>query len=312
MSLRSHSLWVKKSGQLSLIQDLGRYGVTQWGLSSGGPVDDYSYSWANHLLGNSPHCAVLEITLGQAEFVAQAKCQLALCGGDLQAKIDGEPVTNWSTFVLRKGQTLSFGLPKNGLRAYLAVRGGFTVPQQFGSCATVMKDKLGGIHKNGQALQENDHLIFAAHHCDIPWHQVSFRMQPNYNLPITLRVIESYQCEQFEPSAKDALYQHPFQVSQNSNRMGYRLNGQSITPPSQPILSEGIALGAIQIPPDGQPIVLLNDRQTIGGYPKIGCVARVDLPRLAQAKPGQSVHFELGDLLQLQSLWCQWAKFFGY
>lgn len=306
------ALLVKKPGQLSLLQDFGRYGVTQWGITSGGAVDSYSYGWANHLLNNPPHSAALEITLGQAEFMAQATCQLALCGGDLQAKLDDEIVSNWSVFTMRQGQTLRFGLPKNGLRAYLAIKGGFDVSPQLGSRATVVKDKLGGLQSDGQPLQAGDILPFHTHHCEQPPRQVASRFQPDYNQPVTLRVIESYQHDLFTPEAKATLYAQSFQVSQHCNRMGYRLSGQPITPPQQPILSEGIALGAIQIPPDGQPIVLLNDRQTIGGYPKLGCVARVDLPRLAQAKPGQQVQFEQGDLLQLQKLWCQWATFFGY
>lgn len=311
MRHRPH-LEVKKPGQLTLVQDFGRYGVTQIGIVPGGPVDDYAYSWANHLLDNDINCAALEITLGQAEFVAQDKCQLALCGGDLQAKLDGVRLPNWSVFIMRRGQTLSFGLPKNGLRAYLAIKGGFDVPLQLGSCATVAKDKLGGLHSNGRALEKGDQLYFHEHRCNTPLREVSFRFQPNYNLPITLRVIESYQFDQFDNDAKNAMYQRTFQISQHCSRMGYRLTGSTIPAPQQAILSEGIALGAIQVPPDGQPIVLLNDRQTIGGYPKIGCVARIDLPRLAQAKPGQSVSFTPGDLLGLQDAWCKWAKFFGY
>ncbi len=110
----------------------------------------------------------------------------------------------------------------------------------------------------------------------------------------------------------ESFYRSEFIVTPNSDRMGYRLQGETISPPDQAILSEGIALGAIQVPPNGQPIILLNDRQTIGGYPKLGCVARIDLPRLAQAKPGHSVRFVAGDLAGLQAVWCQWARFFGY
>ncbi|CSB71404.1 allophanate hydrolase 2 subunit 2 [Vibrio cholerae] len=142
---------------------------------------------------------------------------------------------------------------------------------------------------------------------------MTFRFRPDYNLPLRLRVIESYQYQAFSPSAMESFYRSEFIVTPNSDRMGYRLQGETISPPDQAILSEGIALGAIQVPPNGQPIILLNDRQTIGGiggYPKLGCVARIDLPRLAQAKPGHSVRFVAGD--GLQAVWCQWARFFGY
>lgn len=301
-----------KPGQLSLIQDFGRFGLSHLGITQSGPVDDYAYSWANHLLGNPANVPVLEITLGQAEFEVGHDCQLAITGGDLAATLDGEPLTNWCTFSAHKGQRIKFALPTNGLRAYLAVRGGFNVRPHLGSVATVAKEGLGGLHHNGQPLQAGDKLHFDAHTLDNKPLQMTFRLKPDYNLPLRLRVIESYQNEAFSDVARHTFFTRTFTVSQHADRMGYRLTGPAVNPPSEPILSEGIALGSVQIPPDGQPIVLLNDRQTIGGYPKIGCVAKIDLPRLAQAKPGQSVRFVKGDLEGLQEVWCQWARFFGY
>lgn len=301
-----------KPGQLSLIEDFGRFGLSHLGITQSGPVDDYAYSWANHLLGNPANVPVLEITLGQAEFRIDHACQLAITGGDLGATLDGKPLTNWSTFPARKGQRLKFALPKNGLRAYLAVRGGFQIDLHLGSVATVAKEGLGGLHQDGQPLQAGDKLHFSTHRLDRKPLQMTFRLKPDYNLPLRLRVIESYQNDAFSEVARHTFFTRTFTVSQHADRMGYRLTGPAVHPPTEPILSEGIALGAVQIPPDGQPIVLLNDRQTIGGYPKIGCVAKIDLPRLAQAKPGQSVRFIKGDLEGLQEVWCQWARFFGY
>ncbi|MCW8334933.1 5-oxoprolinase subunit C family protein [Vibrio paucivorans] len=303
---------VIKPGQLSLIQDFGRYGHSQSGVTQGGPVDDYAYSWANHLLSNPINSSTLEITLGQAEFKAQGDCELAIAGGNLNAKLDGRTLSNWSSFCVRKGQTLTFGLPSNGLRAYLAVKGGFNVLPQLGSTATVVRENLGGLEQQGLRLQAGDQLSFSSHNLSKHTLQTTFRYQPNYNLPLQLRVIESYQNELFSESAQQSIYQQTFQVSQHIDRMGYRLTGGNITPPSNGVISEGIALGSIQVPPNGEPIILLNDRQTIGGYPKFGCVARIDLPRLAQAKPGQEVQFVKGDLLGLQTVWAKWARFFGY
>jgi biotin-dependent carboxylase-like uncharacterized protein len=303
---------VIKPGQLSLIQDFGRFGLSHVGITQSGPVDDYAYSWANHLLGNSVNAATLEITLGQAEFELQHPCQMAITGGDLNATLDGKPLTNWCTFSAQKGQRLKFSLPRNGLRSYLAVRGGFVVNAHLGSVSTLKKEGLGGLHQNGKPLQKGDVLQFLPHSLDAKPLQMTFRLKPDYNLPLRLRVIESYQNASFDKESLHTFFNRTYTVSQHADRMGYRLTGPEVTPPSEPILSEGIALGAIQIPPDGQPIVLLNDRQTIGGYPKIGCVAKIDLPRLAQAKPGQSVRFVRGDLEGLQDVWCQWARFFGY
>ncbi|MCL9783203.1 biotin-dependent carboxyltransferase family protein [Vibrio sp. S4M6] len=315
MKNSNHGLRVIKPGPLTLTQDIGRFGFTHIGVTQGGAIDDYSFSWANHLLGNAPNTSCLEITLGQVEFEVLLDCMLAICGGDLSAQLDNCLLNNWSTFHARKGQFLSFKLPKNGLRSYLAVKGGFRFPQQLNSSACVSKDHLGGLQQNGQAIAEHDLIEFCSRSKQIiekPT-QLTFKFRPDYNLPITLRVIESYQVSQFDDQSLQAIYSQPFTVDQHSNRMGYRLScSQAITVPNEPILSEGITLGAIQLPPDGQPIVLLNDRQTLGGYPKIGCVARIDLPRLAQAKPGQTIRFVKGDLNELQKTWCQWANFFGY
>ncbi len=306
-------LMVEKSGPLSLIQDFGRFGLGHIGITQGGPVDGYAYNWANYLLGNPVNCSSIEITLGNASFVALHSCHLAICGGDLNATVDGIPIANWSDFSMKKGQTLRFGMPKNGLRAYLAVKGGFNIAQHLGSTATVTRECLGGLDAKGSALKSGDVLLFTPH--QLPQHkprQMTFRLKPDYNLPIRLRVIESYQFEDFDNEVIDKFYSKEFSISTDSNRMGYRLEGNTIAPPYNGVLSEGIALGSIQVPNDGNPIVLLNDHQTIGGYPKLGCVARVDLPRLAQAKPGQKVQFVKGDRLKLQHLWIQWAQFFGY
>ncbi|KLN63690.1 MULTISPECIES: biotin-dependent carboxyltransferase family protein [Vibrio] len=302
---------VIKPGQQTLIQDFGRFGLAHYGIAQGGPVDDYAYSWANHLLGNTINMPTLEITLGQAEFFVHHSCELAIAGGDLNAKLDGEIIGNWSTFRALKGQTLSFGLPKNGLRAYLAIKGGFAVSTQLGSAATVERDQLGGLN-NGLSVQAGDTLPFNQHSIGSKQVQMTFRYKPNYNLPLELRVIEGYQVNDFSRDAVASLYSQQFEISQLVNRMGYRLSGAIVPPPQKEYLSEGIALGSIQVTPSGEPIILLNDRQTIGGYPKIGCVARIDLPRLAQAKPGQKVRFVRGDLLGLQDVWGQWARYFGY
>lgn len=305
-------LQVIKLGQLTLIQDYGRYGFSPAGVTQSGPLDDYAYSWANHLLGNEANCAALEITLGQAEFVSPVDCMIAIAGADLAATIDEKALENWASHRLLKGQRLKFALARNGLRAYLAIRGGFQTGLQLGSASTTQRESLGGLHRDGSPLVAGDRLVFLPHILDKKSVRMTFRYKPDYNLPIRLRVIEGYQAGQFPESSLSSLYRQVFTVTQHINRMGYRLQGEPLPGPSQAMLSEGIALGAIQIPPDGQPIVLLNERQTIGGYPKIGCVARLDLPRLAQARPGQKVQFIRGELEELQLKWCQWARFFGY
>ncbi|OLQ84919.1 allophanate hydrolase [Vibrio ponticus] len=311
-------LKVIKAGPLSLIQDLGRFGLAHNGITQGGPVDEYAYSWANYLLGNKVNLPCIEITLGQVELEVSEKNAFAICGADLKATLDGVPLTNWATFIANKGQVIKFALPSNGLRSYLAVLGGFTVPCQLGSCATVERDSLGGLG-GGAPLKDGDELpyqpLLANQYFERK--QLSFRFIPDYDLPVTLRVVEGYQKAALPKTVINWFYNTEFEVSKNINRMGYRLQIDSIEKhtveiPDINMQSEGIAFGAIQLPPDGQPIVLLSDRQTIGGYPKIGCVSRIDLPRLAQAKPGQKVRFVKGNLEELQSDWVMWANYFGY
>lgn len=305
-------LTVIKPGQLSLIQDIGRYGIAPLGVTQGGPLDEYAYCWANHLLGNQPNCSTIEITLGQAEFQFSQNCMLAICGGDLQAKLDNKPIRNWTSFYVRRGQTLKFGLPINGLRAYLAIKGGFDVAPHLGSTSTVMREKLGGLHQDGNPLVANDKIKYNKLNAKMDSKQVTFRFTPNYNLPLRLRLIESYQSSLFTKPVKRQFYNQTYIVSPNSDRMGYRLEGTPIKPAVNGVISEGIALGSVQIPPDGKPIILLNDRQTLGGYPKLGVIARIDQARIAQAKPGQEVKFIRGNRRHLQEIWCSWARRFGY
>lgn len=303
---------VIKPGQLSLIQDFGRYGIGPLGVTQGGPIDEYAYCWANHLLGNPPNCSSLEITLGQAEYRFSDDCMIAVCGGDLRATVDGKPIGNWTSCFVRGGQTIKFGLPVNGLRAYLAVAGGFQVEPHLGSSATVQREKLGGLHQNGKPLVVGDVISYSNRQVEKKPKQLTFRFTPDYNLPLRLRVIESYQSHEFSKEARRAFYKQVYRVSQASDRMGYRLEGVPIETPSSGVISEGIALGSIQVPADGQPIILMNDRQTLGGYPKLGVLARIDHPRLAQAKPGHEVKFIRGNRQHLQSIWCAWALRFGY
>ncbi|MGF1756705.1 biotin-dependent carboxyltransferase family protein [Photobacterium sagamiensis] len=305
---------------LTLLQDIGRLGVAQQGLSQGGAVDLHAYCWANYLLGNEMVCSQLEITLGQASFRADSDLFCAIAGADLGATLDDQPIAPWQSFHVQKGQTLAFGYPKAGLRAYLAVGGGFQIPPVLGSVSAVVRNKMGGL-RSGQPLEVGDKLSVAsmetlqqaqqqrcARHSG---QSIPPRYIPDYNTPLQLRVIESYQHALFSAEEKDRIYQNAYKLTQHSDRMGCRLEGPAVATQLDGIVSEGIAYGAIQIPANGQPIILLNDRQTLGGYPKLGCVARVDMPKLAQAMPGKEIQFLRGDLDTLVQEWQQFSRFFG-
>lgn len=310
---------VIRPGMLTLIQDIGRYGAGGQGLSQGGAVDLHAYCWANYLLANKPNSAMLEITLGQAEFQVLHDGQIAVTGADMQPTLDGSTLPMWQSVTVKKGQRLVFGFARTGLRAYLAVQGGLDAPLIMGSASAVPRNQLGGFHQ-GKGLEKGDILsakqvsVDALHiqHEQAITRQTSARFIPDYSIPIQLRVIESYQHERFAEREKQRFYAGRYTVSQETDRMGCRLSGEPIHAEIEGIVSEGIALGAIQIPPNGQPIVLLNDRQTLGGYPKLGCVARVDLPRLAQARPGTEVVFKRATLAEAIDQWVRFSRFFGF
>lgn len=295
-------LQVISPGMLSLIQDRGRFGVARDGLSAGGPADLHAYCWANKLLENASTAPVLEITMGNASFLALDDVLMSLTGAETHPSIDGQPVANWRSFLLRKGETLKLGYAKSGFRAYLAVAGGFDTPKVFGSSATVVRNKLGGLSESqGSAVQKGDVLpVPKLTNTDVK-NELEFNWVPRFFIPkytdeISLSVIESYQGTLFTKEAKHAFYAKPYLITDKSDRMGIRLSGEAVDAGMSGVISEGIAYGSIQFPANGQPIILLNDRQTLGGYPKIGCVSKLSLMKLAQARPGSLVHFYRGDI----------------
>ena len=310
-------LEVISPGFITLIQDTGRFGFGHQGIAQGGALDMHAYCWANYLPGNKMGCPQLEITVGQAAFRAHQDMTLALTGADMNASINTRFVKPWRTFTLLKGETLQFGLAAKGMRAYLAVKAGFRIPETFGSASTVMRDRLGGLVKGegvgcGKPLAEGDLLPVQAGVSDKFLEQhVPEVYIPEYRKSIRLRVIESGQRKSFSKESRTLFYDSSYTVTAASNRMGCRLEGPPVKGDQEKgIVSEGIALGAIQIPANGQPIILLNDRQALGGYSKLGCVAQVDLPALAQAVPGTAIQFVRGDRIQSLNELVQFMGFF--
>ena len=280
-------LLIQASTPLCQLQDAGRFGVRHLGVTQGGAADWQSMTWANWLLGNGLQAPVIEITLGGFSVTAQRDCTLALAGADLAATVDGQPLKPWRSFRLRQGQTLDFVQPLNGARAYLAAPGGFDAPRVLGSCATVIREQLGGLDGKGHALVKGAELGFS----DI---QPALRELHHAWIPIftdaaSLNVVMGAQIGNFSGQSTFDAFNCPWALDSRADRMGIRLLGPTLVYQGPPMISEGIALGAVQVPPDGQPIVLLNDRQTIGGYPRLGALTPLSLARLAQCLPGQRV-----------------------
>lgn len=294
------SFEVLDPGMLTQIQDQGRIGFQHIGVTTGGPMDEHAFSWANRLLNNPINALQLEITFGGLTLLAHTNTLIALTGADLGAQLNDQPIKPWQTYEISKGDKLSFRMPVAGLRAYLAVSGGLDVPAKLGSSATVSREQLGGLDGNGAKLAKGDRIPL------MPLAPVAKAMVPDsdipdYQKPLRVGVIPGYQYEHFSRMERDRFLNTEYEVSQHIDRMGYRLTGEAIQCDLDGIISEGIAFGAIQIPADGQPIVLMKDRQTIGGYPKIGSLSALDAGQLAQRAPGAAVTFYLSDVAEAEA-----------
>lgn len=282
------SMTVRQSGVLCLLQDGGRRGQHRLGLTNGGPLDGEAFLYCNRLLQNAPGSTVVEISVGGLQLEAGVDTWICLTGAAMPLWINGEKRARWEVHRVRAGDVIRVDYAKKGCRAYLGVADGFPIEPSFGSTATVVREHIGGLR--GERLQTGDVLPCAAIASRRRYY-LQERDQPRYQSTLTVRVIPGYQQRYFPRGEQRRFFGETFRVSERSDRMGYRLEGPTIDCDIEGILSEGICFGAIQIPPDGQPIVLLNDRQTIGGYPKIGAALSLDAARLAQLVPGSTVHF---------------------
>ena len=280
---------IETSTALCLLQDAGRFGVRHLGVTQGGAADWCSMGWANWLLGNGLDVPVIEITLGGFAVVAEEDCLLALAGADLGALIDGQALAPWRRFKLSKGQTLQFTQPLLGARAYLAAPGGFDAPKVLGSSATVVREELGGLDGMGLPLAKGSTLSYHGKASQL--REVTHQQQPDLRSNEPLDLVLGAQIGQFSGQSLFDVFNSAWTLDSRADRMGIRLLGKALQYQGSPMISEGIPLGAVQVPPDGQPIVLLNDRQTIGGYPRLGALTPLALARLAQRLPGAQVRW---------------------
>ena len=295
---------VIQPGIYSLLQDHGRFGQHSIGLTTGGPMDNQSFHWANSLCNNSPQCAAIEVTIGGLVLEATTNTSIALCGAAIPLSINKQPAALWQTHSVKSGDRIELGFAHTGSRGYLAVAGCFQASPSFGSQSTVASEGLGGLHQDGKPLQAGDQLPCLNLKQQPPSHRLAKSQRPTLSTDNSAhcRVILGYQQQAFSAVQQQLFFSSTYEVTDSSDRMGYRLNGPAIKPSLDGILSEGICLGAIQVPADGQPIVLMADRQTIGGYPKIGSVLSLDLGKLAQVTPGGTVSFEAISIEQAHNL----------
>lgn len=305
---------VLKPGMLTTVQDLGRTGFQQYGMIVSGAMDSYALRIGNILVGNDEAEAGLEITIIGPTLYFCEDAVIALTGGDISPTVNGAAINMWSSLYVEKGSTLEFGKLKAGARAYLTIRGGFDVPVVMNSRSTYLRGGIGGYL--GRALQKGDCICFRRRHDDRPPSRNIHRNRrlhptliPSYPTSIEVRVILGPQVDAFEEQSITDFLSQPYAITPQSDRMGYRLEGRKLEHmQSADMISDAIVMGSIQVPASGDPIILLADRQTTGGYPKIATVISVDLPFVAQAKPGDTLSFTQVTVEEAQQLFIEHEK----
>jgi biotin-dependent carboxylase-like uncharacterized protein len=282
---------VIQSGEFTTIQDKGRFGYQAYGMPVAGAMDQYAFCIANLLAGNNADAAVLEMTDNGVVLKFDEAQMVAVCGADMQGKLNDVPVANWSSFFVPRNGILKFGAAKTGRRTYLAVRGGIEVPVVLGSRSTYTRAGIGG--HEGRILRQGDVLYVGEEAADGAKPQ---KLQPlyipQYTSDICLRVLLGPQDNMFSADAIKTFFTNKYTVAPQSDRAGYQLKGSRIkTIGKTDIVSDAVCMGAIQIPAYGRPLIVTADHQTTRGFAKIGCVIRADLDKLAQAKPEDTIHF---------------------
>lgn len=296
---------ILKPGLLTTVQDNGRHGLQQYGIIVGGAMDTLSYRIGNLLLGQKNEAA-LEITVLGPIISFHIDTVIAITGADFRPLLDGKACPMWRPVIVKAGSILKMHAAKVGARGYICIKGGIQVEPVMGSRSTYLRAGLGGFQ--GRALIAGDRLPISA--TDITNFKtfsqfVDYSQFISFTNEATIRIIPGPEYDTFTDSSKEHLITNTFTISKDADRMGYRLQLDHVSLQKKrdfDLLSEAVTFGTIQVPPNGQPIVLMADHQTTGGYPKIAQVISIDLPKLAQLQPYSKVRFELVSLPVAQEL----------
>lgn len=292
---------VVKPGLMTTVQDLGRPQAAASGVTPGGAMDRFAHTAANLLVGNDRSAATLECTITGPSLVAEVPCVVAVTGADLEPMIAGHRMPMWTGVALAAGDELTFGTRRSGARAYIAVAGGFVADRWLGSMSTNLLVGRGGV--GGRPLRRGDVLSSGQAMWSEPGLTLAPELRPAY-ADRTLRVIVGPHAGRLTTESRAALLGTAFAVSRSSNRMGYRLDGPPLEAPGQELLSFQLVAGAVQLPAGGQPILLMADHQTAGGYPVVAVVVSASLPVAAQLAPGDEVRFQevtLGQAVEMRA-----------
>jgi antagonist of KipI len=296
-------LRVEAAGMFTTIQDLGRPGRRAAGVPPGGAMDRFALAAANLLVGNAEGAAALECALGGPTLVSARSCLVAVAGADFGATLNGRPLPGWTGLFLSAGDRLSFTGRRWGARIYLAVAGGLAADRWLGSAATYVLVGRGGVH--GRPLQAGDELELAG---PPPRPLVAGRclpepLRPAYRAEPELAAVAGPHLGHLPAASRRQLFAQQWTVSRDADRMGYRLEGEPLAVKGDELVSFGLAMGCVQVPPAGQPILLMADHQTAGGYPVVAGVSRAGLPLAAQLLPGQHVRFRETTVEAAQADW---------
>lgn len=291
---------IKNPGLLTTFQDQGRYGHQSTGISPSGVLDFKSAVLANQLVGNQEDEAVLEMTISGLTFDVTKDTAIALVGADMEVRVNGELYPVGRLIPLAKDDVVEMGQMTDGLRTYLAVSGGFTLDKELGSYSTHMRTAMGGME--GRALKAGDVLSYNGQNNQTQLYSVSRPFDSDNN---RIRIIPGPKYDDLTTKSKEDLVTKTYKITRDNDRMGIRLEGQSLKTSDgvHDILSEPTQLGNIQVPKNGLPIILLNDRQTTGGYKRMASVIKVDLPKLVQMRPNTAIQFEMIRLEEAISLY---------
>ena len=307
---------VARGGLLTTVQDGGRHGMQQHGIVTAGAMDQAAYRIANLLVGNAAGVAALEATMVGPTLEFQTDTLVALTGADMGATLDDRTVPLWRPFTARAGSVLVLGSVRSGCRAYIAVAGGIAVPLVLGSRSTDLIASIGGL--DGRALRPADMLptgdppdaanAIAGRLAASPGaaRAAGRSLIPRYTQEPVIRVIAGPDHDRFSTRSHARFTGDAFEVTAQSNRMGIRLSGSALSlAGAYDLVSSPVATGTVQVPPSGEPIVLMSDHQTIGGYPRMAVAITVDLPLLAQTPPGARIRFREVTVPEAQSLYLQ-------
>lgn len=283
-------LRVVEPGFVTTIQDLGRPAAIAAGVPPGGAMDRFAHRAANLLAGNSPQDATLECTMSGPHLIAEEPCLIAVTGGDFEPRVNSTPVPMWTATFLGRGDRLTFGGRRSGARAYIAVGGGLEGDRWLGSRSTSLMAGRGGIH--GRTLAKGDQLSIAAERSApaVAGRHLPPSLRPDYSDHV-LRALPGPHIKRLGIEGRRLLFSASFTVSRDADRMGYRLEGPGLVTSGDELLSFGLVAGAVQVPRSGQPIVLMADHQTAGGYPVVAVVVSASMPVAAQLGPGDTLRF---------------------